>query len=299
MNVAGILIATALRLGESTAVKLDDAALSYRALDAASARVAALLRGRGVAPGDRVGVMLPNVPELAVVYYGILRAGGVVVPLNVLLEEREVAFCLSDSGTRLLLAWHALAEVVEVGAGKAETDCLFVTPGEFGWLLGGVRPDRDLRERDAADTAVILSAPASAPVAPPESAELTHAGLRREADGAVRAHALVSDDVVLSTLPLADCCGQAWPLNATIRAGGCLTLVERFDAGKALEVIARDGATVLHGAPTAYAALLDHPDRVEYDLSTLRICVSVGAPMPAGTLRGLEQAFGCRVVEER
>ena len=82
--------------------------LTYAELDERSARLAALLVDRGLEPGDRVGVMLPNVPEFPIAYYGVLRAGGVVVPMNVLLKRREIAFYLEDSGSKLLLAWHGL-----------------------------------------------------------------------------------------------------------------------------------------------------------------------------------------------
>src|ERR1700721_1429702 len=88
------------------AVRVDDAALTYQALDEASARVAGLLRERGLRPGDRVGLMMPNVAEVPVVYYGVLRAGGVVVPMNPLLKGREVAYYLGDSGAGLISPRH-------------------------------------------------------------------------------------------------------------------------------------------------------------------------------------------------
>ena len=84
--------------------------LSYAELDDRSARLATLLREKGLRPGDRVGVMLPNVLEFPIAYYGVLRAGGVVVPMNVLLKRREIAFYLEDSGAKLLLAWHGFAD---------------------------------------------------------------------------------------------------------------------------------------------------------------------------------------------
>ena len=116
MNLAANLTASAEVLGEKTALRLDELEMSYRALDLASARVAGLLRERGVEPGDRVGLMLPNVPEFAVVYYGVLRAGAVVVPMNVLLKAREVAYYLSDSGAEVVFAWHGFMEAAEQGA---------------------------------------------------------------------------------------------------------------------------------------------------------------------------------------
>ncbi len=109
-NLADLLVKTAGRHGERTALKLDDAEVSYQALDEGSARVAGMLRERGVQPGDRVGLMLPNVPYFAIVYYGILRAGGTVVPMNVLLKGREVTFYLKDPVDMVLVAGHGFAE---------------------------------------------------------------------------------------------------------------------------------------------------------------------------------------------
>ena len=118
--------------------------------------MAGLLRERGVRPGDRVGVMLPNVPQFAAAYYGILRAGAVVVPMNVLLKSREVAFYLGDSQAKLVLAWHGFAEDAAAGAAAAGTECLLVTPGEFEAMLAAATPQDGIVERDATDTAVIL-----------------------------------------------------------------------------------------------------------------------------------------------
>ena len=125
-NLASILLDSASRRGDATALKLDDAEVSYGMLDGASAHVAGLLRERGVQPGDRVGVMLPNVPYFAVCYYGVLRAGAVVVPMNVLLKGREVAFYCSDPESKVLFAWHDFAEAAQAGADQAGTECILV-----------------------------------------------------------------------------------------------------------------------------------------------------------------------------
>ena len=106
LNLASLLTESAAKTPDLPAIRLGDAELSYGELDERSARLAALLAEKGVGPSDRVGVMLPNVPEFPVAYYGVLRAGAVVVPMNVLLKRREIAFYLEDSGSKLLLAWH-------------------------------------------------------------------------------------------------------------------------------------------------------------------------------------------------
>ena len=100
MNIADNLARSAAAHPDRDAIRLDDAVLSYALLDGATQHVAGLLADRGIRPGDRVGIMLPNVPHFAVLYYGVLRAGAVVVPMNPLLKEREVAYHLSDSGAR-------------------------------------------------------------------------------------------------------------------------------------------------------------------------------------------------------
>src|SRR5205085_8492717 len=147
---------TAERIPDGIAYKLDDTEVNWQAVDEGSARVAGLLKDKGFEPGDRVGVMLPNVPYFPIAYYGILRAGGTVVPMNVLLKGREVKFYVEDPEAKLLFAWHDFAEAAEKGAGEAGTECLLVKPGEFEEQLGEFAPLGDVQDREDDDTAVIL-----------------------------------------------------------------------------------------------------------------------------------------------
>jgi long-chain acyl-CoA synthetase len=141
-NLASIITASAARDAAAPAVRLGGATLSYGDLDDLSGRVATLLLERGLEPGDRVGVMLPNVLEFPPAYYGVLRAGGVVVPMNVLLKRREIAFYLEDSGAKLLLAWHGFLGDAEAGAADAGTELIAVEPEAFAATLGGSRRRR-------------------------------------------------------------------------------------------------------------------------------------------------------------
>src|SRR5215212_567521 len=155
-NLATILTDTAEKHGDKTAFKLDDTELSYKLLDEGSARIAGLLKAKGLEQGDRVGLMMPNVPYFPVIYFGILRAGGVVVPMNVLLKGREVGFCLGDPGAKTLFAWGDFAEAAEVGAEKAGAEAILVEPGEFEKLLADQEPNTEMADRSEEDTAVIL-----------------------------------------------------------------------------------------------------------------------------------------------
>ncbi|GLZ08484.1 long-chain-fatty-acid--CoA ligase [Actinomadura sp. NBRC 104412] len=293
MNLADRLRIGAGRHGGKTALTLDRAALSYRALEVMSARVGALLRRRGIGPGDRIAVMLPNVPEFAVVYYGLLRIGAVVVPLDPLLKRREIAAYLGDCEARLVIAWHAYAETVEAGTAGTRADFLFVVPEEFQRLLRGVAPEHDIAPMSGDETAVILYSAGTSGRA--KGIELTHANLGGNAATVAHMHALGVDDVVLGALPLYHAFGQTCSLNATIYAGGRLTLLPRFEASRALEVIRRDGVTVFQGVPSMYIALLDQPG--VSDLSLLRLCVSGGAAMPVDVLRAYEERFGVQIIE--
>src|SRR3954464_10292140 len=164
-NLATIATETAERIPEAIAYKLDATEVSWKAVDEGSARVAGLLKAKGFEPGDRVGIMLPNVPYFPIAYYGVLRAGGTVVPMNVLLKGREVKFYLEDPGAKWLFAWHDMAEAAEKGAEEAGAEVILVKPGEFEQLLGEAEADHDVAERDGSDTAVTLysSAPTGQP----------------------------------------------------------------------------------------------------------------------------------------
>src|SRR5919108_723903 len=134
-NIADLLSQSAAEHPDRVAIKVDDSELSYAALDEASARAAGLLRAKGVQPGDRVGIMLPNVSYFPVCYYGALRAGAAIVPMNPLLKDREVAFYLRDSEAKLIFAWHQFADAAHGGAEEDGAECVLVEPGEFEGLL--------------------------------------------------------------------------------------------------------------------------------------------------------------------
>ena len=154
MNLASTVTESAGRSPESPAIRLGEFELSYAELDDASARLATLLHERGLGRGDRIGVMLPNVPQFPVAYYGVLRAGGTVVPMNVLLKRREIAFYLEDSGAELLLAWHGFAEEARAGATDAGAELIEVEPAAFAATLAELEPTPKLVDAAGEDTAV-------------------------------------------------------------------------------------------------------------------------------------------------
>jgi long-chain acyl-CoA synthetase len=295
-NLAHLLTESAARHADRPALKLDDTVVDYATLDKGASRVSGLLKERGLQPGDRVGVMLPNVPYFGIVYYGVLRAGGVVVPMNVLLKAREVEFYLSDPGAKHLFGWHEFAEPAEEGARAAGADAIIVAPGEFEQLLAQAPEASEDAEREPSDTAVILYT--SGTTGTPKGAELTHANMLENClHGGTELVRVGEQDVILGALPLFHSFGQTCCMNNAVRAGGCLTMIPRFDPGNALEIIQRDRVTLFEGVPTMYHAMLNHAERERYDVSSLQTCVSGGSAMPVEVMRGFEKAFGCVVLE--
>ncbi|MBV8956907.1 MAG: long-chain fatty acid--CoA ligase [Solirubrobacterales bacterium] len=294
-NLAELLVGSSERHRDRTAIALDGLTVSYARLNELSARVAALLRSKAIGAGDRVGIMLPNVPEFAVTYYGVLRAGCVVVPMNPLLKGREVNFYLSDPEAKLLFAWHDFAEAAEEGAREAGAEAIIVAPGDFEEQLNTVEPAFEVVERDPSDTAVILYT--SGTTGTPKGAELTHANLEHNAQVMTNLGSIVPDDVLLGALPLFHAFGQTCALNAAIANGAALSMIPRFDPGKALEIIGRDRVTIFEGVPTMFTGMLHHPDKERFDVSSLRLCVSGGSAMPVEVMRGFEETFGCKVLE--
>jgi len=294
-NLATILTQTAEDHGERIALKFDDTEVSYEQVNEGSSRVAGMLAEKGFEVGDRIAVMLPNVPYFALVYYGVLRAGGVVVPINPQYESSEVAYHLNDSGAKLLFAWHDFSDAAEKGAGEAEVEVISVAPDEFESMIGEAEAAYEVVERDSDDTGVILYT--SGTTGDPKGSVLTHGNLQKSTDVVTGLVEMSEDDVILGALPLFHVFGQACGLNGATKLGACLAMIPRFDPGTTLEVIARDGVTIFQGVPTMYSAVLGHEDRESYDASSLRVAIVGGQAMPVDTLESFEEAFGIEVLE--
>jgi long-chain acyl-CoA synthetase len=295
-NLSSFLEHSAAAHPDHPAIRLDDFTLSYAELREAAGQLNTLLAAAGVQPGDRVGIMLPNVPAFPIAFYGALAAGAVVVPMNPLFKSREVGYYLSDSGAKVLIAWHAVAGEAAKGAADAGTEVLVAETADLAGLLAGHAPAAGVSSRGDADDAVILYT--SGTTGKPKGAQLTHANMTGNAD--VVARTLLqngTDDVTMGCLPLFHVFGLTCGLNATVAAGGTLTLLPRFDGARALEIIARDAVTIFEGVPTMYAAMLHSPDGDPAQAATLRTCISGGASLPLEILREFEEKFGCVILE--
>ena len=300
---------------------------SYGALQAEAQAFAAGLQRLGIAKGDRIGLYLPNVPIYLSAYYGAMIAGATVVNFSPLYTVDELSAQVADSGTRLLVTVDVaslLPPALKVLQGSAlETLVVGSLADMLPWLKGvGLRligrkalspiPSAAdvLRWRDALST----SAPHEVEIDPahdlaliqytggttgtPKGAMLTHQNLTANARQIVAIDPRASErDVIMGVLPLFHVFANATVLNRTVSNGGCIAMLPRFDAGQALKAIERTRATAMPGVPTMYQALLDHPRLGKTDFSSLRICISGGAPLSAPVKARFEAATGARLVE--
>ena len=299
LNLGSILQASCADWPDRTALRLDDFTLSYAELDTAARSVATALTERGIGANDTVALLIPNVPEFTISYFGILYAGATVVPINVLATGVEVDYFLRDSKAKLLIAHTSFDEVGTSGAGQAGVPCVIAGNEGEGTLaeLMTSQPSDTIYPTSPDDTAVILYT--SGTTGKPKGAELTHSNILLNC-------AVVSPRLVplplgqanyLATLPLFHSFGQVVVQNASIATGGCFTLLPRFNPAEALEIIERDKINIFAGVPTMYFAMLHHEGDRTYDVSSLEICMTGGAPMPVEMMSAFEKKFGVTIIE--
>ncbi len=262
---------------------------TYRAFAQRCDRLAHVLRDElGVEPGDRVAWLCGNVHELLEAYYGVLLAGGVLLPLNVRLAPAEQRAVLADSGATVLLR----------AAGEHDPDA----PGVRTVLLGdeleallAAAPGTPFPVPDVDEDSAAELFYTSGSTAAPKGALLSHRGLYLHAIHNALTGRWSGDDVAVHTIPLFHVNGWGTPHYLT-GLGGVHVLLPRFDAGEVLRLIEAEGATRLLVVPTMMRSILDHPDAADRDLSSLRQVSIGGAPPGPRLVAEVEERLGCECI---
>ena len=304
-NLAIMLRETATATPDKPLVHVHDLSFTYAQVDEISGRVASALLATGLVRGDKVAVQLPNVPQFLFAYFGILKAGLVMVPLNPLLVAPEVAYHLQDSDTKVLITFEMFAAEAVKGAAQVEGVTTYVVnlPGSDERPEGTKHFDelyfaddtRELVPTEADDTAVLLYT--SGTTGKPKGAELTHFQLFMNCTVAGGLFDYQDSDVGIAVLPLFHVFGLSSVLNTSVRYGGTVVLVPRFEMEAVLEAMEKHSVTIFSGVPTMYFALLA-ADTSSRDLSALRVGVSGGAAIPGEVIRSFEEKFPGVVVLE-
>jgi long-chain acyl-CoA synthetase len=310
LNLATLLAESARRKPDKPSIIINDVVLSYGMIDGLARRFGAALRDLGIKPGQHVALLLPNVPQFTIAYFGCHYAACPVVPLNVLLTGDEIAYHLEDSEAQVLVTWEGFAEQARLGFARAGTckhmivvkqDRADMTAAEgtlnFAALCMAATPVSDVPATSPDDTAVILYT--SGTTGRPKGAELTHFNLLYNAEYTNRPPVLreVADLVVMVVLPLFHSFGQTVMQNATIRAGGTMVLMPRFDPLGAAQLILKHKVQQFAGVPTMYFALLHHPEVKPEMLASLGHCASGGSAMPMEVMGSFDTKFKTDILE--
>ncbi|MEV1328103.1 long-chain fatty acid--CoA ligase [Micromonospora costi] len=302
LSLAMVLAESARRHADTVAVVDGEVRVTYAELWLEARSYAAGLRELGIAPGDPVALLAPNVVDFPRVYYGALAAGAVLVPVHLLLTPDEAAHVLRDSGAKALVCHTSQLALGVAAAETAGVPLVTVGPAapdtsapRLEDVSESVPPLPSYLTRSAEDPAVVLYTSGTTGV--PKGALLTHLNLVMNATVNVfDANDARSSDVVLGCLPLFHSFGQTVAMNGTFRIGATLVLLSRFTGPAAIDLMLREGVNVFHGVPTMYVALLEAA-RGRDALPRLRLCISGGASLPVAVLERFHAAFDTTVFE--
>lgn len=323
LNLASVIEHHARLTPKKEAVVFGEIRLSYGALNGLANRVAHALDDLGIGKGDKVALSCPNLPFFPIVYYGILKAGAVVVPLSVLFKSREIKYHLEDSDAKAIFVFEGTDELPMGKMAKEAFDqvdsCkhLFVmckdptmkSPIEGHQTLTKITFDKpDTFETVATkpdDTAAILYT--SGTTGQPKGAELTHLNILMNAMTTYGIHLPVLDFTdgeqksCLITLPLFHTTGQTVQMNTNMYGGNRVVLLPRFDPASTLKAMEDEKVNFWVGVPTMFWAILKYIEETGYDISKIKKHLSVptsgGAPMPVEVMKKFKEVFGLRVLE--
>ncbi|MEU1345314.1 long-chain fatty acid--CoA ligase [Streptomyces sp. NPDC005827] len=301
LSLASVLREAALRRPGHPAVVQHGQETTYQDLWRRARRYAAALTGTGIRPDDRVAVLIGNDVAFPAVYFGVLAAGAVVVPVNGLLKAEEIAYILRDAECATLICAGSLLGEGRPAAEAAGTRLLTVDAGELPGALAldsladATEPAPTAVPREPADLALVLYT--SGTTGRPKGAMLTQLNVTMNVQlGMESPFAFGPDDVLLGCLPLFHTFGQICGMATCFRAGATMVLMDRFEAGEALRTMTAYDCTVLMGVPSMYIALLDaaakDPCRPPLDRA-----YSGGSALPVAVLERFEEVYGCRIYE--
>jgi long-chain acyl-CoA synthetase len=317
LNLAVMLEDSARSAPERVAVVCGTVRLTYAQLNAAASQVAHALTERGIGRGDRVALTCPNLPYFPIVYYGILKSGATVVPLNVLCNAREISYYLADCDAKAYFCFEGTEQLPMSEWGGAAwreadgcehlivmtADPAAASPVPEATTLAEFTASRpasfDSVRTSETETAVVLYT--SGTTGAPKGAELSHSNMVQNVKVCHRLFGVADRDVQLVALPLFHSFGQTVQMNSGFGAEATLVLMPRFEPAAALTAMQQEKVTVFAGVPTMYWSLLNHEDVAAFDLpgiaERLRRAVCGGSSLPLEVLKGFEERFNVPILE--
>lgn len=305
MNLGQMLARGAARTPEKTAIIFRDQETSYDEFNRRANQVANALIALGIQPGDRVALLIHNLPIFMEAYYGILKAGAAVVPLNVLYKAGEIEYILKDSGAKAILTFGPFVQsVLPAVANLPDLQHVIVAapqevPGTKPWrTVFGEAPQTEPEVSvSAQDLAVIVYT--SGTTGRPKGAMLTHRNLMANCEqcGAIERIRTRPDDIVWIALPLFHIYAMNVGMNLSVMNGATMVIIERFEPASSVEALRKYHCTVIYGAPPMFVAWAQMPNLKDYDLSSVRYIASGAAALPVRIMELFEGLAGVPISE--
>ncbi len=301
-SIGRIPVDAAKQYGDKVALILPDRSLSFNELDALSNRCANALVNLGLTPGDRVTLYSGNCWEWVVSYYGALKAGAVINPINVMLTPGEVEFVANDCGATMVIASHEKAISIANVKEKSQVKELIAFGDDelpegilsFNDILASSDDTYEIGDINPESLSTIGYT--SGTTGHPKGACLSHRSILLNVAMTALMHQRSEKDTVVTALPCPHVYGNV-VMSGAIQNGMTLVLHPAFEEKTILQSIQKHRATLFEGVPTMYMFLLNHPDIDQYDLSSLRCCTVGGQTMPVPKMEAVEERFGCPLIE--
>lgn len=302
-NVAETLDLNIKESGENNAIIWGESRVTYNELHEAVYKLAGGLRKLGIKKGDRILLMLPNIPHFPVAYYAALAIGAVIVPVNIMFKDREIAYQLEDSEAVAAIGWEGFADDLNAAREKTESlkhlillgDNLPPNAVQLTKFIAESSPIDQIENTESGDLAVILYT--AGVTGHPKGAELTHGGISYASEVLARTLNFTRRDKILAVVPFFHSFGGSVIMNAGLAGGSTLILAPKFNPQEALQIIQKHRATIFAGVPTMFQLLYDQSNYADYDVSSLKYCLSGGSHLPEQLLTRFEERFSTYILE--
>ena len=302
-NIAETLDINVVKTGKSNALIWGDSKVTYNELHEAVFKLAGGLRRIGIKKGDRILLMLPNIPHFPVSYYAALAIGAVVVPVNIMFKDREIAYQLEDSEAVAAIGWEGFANDLIAAGEKTESlkhllllgDNLPPNSIHLTKFIAESSPIEKIEDTQAGDLAVILYT--AGVTGNPKGAELTHGAISYASKVMAQTLSFTSRDKILAVVPFFHSFGGSVIMNAGFSGASALVLAPKFNPQEALQIIQKHKATIFAGVPTMFQMLYDQPNCTDFDVSSLKYCLSGGSHLPEQLLARFEERFSTYILE--
>ncbi|MFB1063482.1 long-chain fatty acid--CoA ligase [Natrinema sp. H-ect4] len=286
---------------DSAAIAYEGTELSYEEFWERTGQFAQALENRGIGEGDRVGIYLPNLPQFVTAFYGTLRAGGIIVPMNPQYKAREISHMLGDSGAKAVVALADLVPNVLEVQDDTEVEQVISVGAD---VEGATEFDDFLADEtkdivDRADDDIAVQPYTSGTTGTPKGVLLTHhnIGWTTRANADVPPGGFQASDRLVGTLPLFHIYGMSVVMNGAMYSGGTYYPVSEWDAPTVMDLLEDENITIMFGVPAMFNDMINQPDAESYEFEALRFVNSGGSSLPIEVLERFEELWGVELYE--